>query len=423
MSDIGYPLMRRWPLGPARGVFNRYRSRLQDVPTDRAGYAVVLDVHGTLEEVPNGIPLVKADGIGRATSAIFVDLRPRTIEIVVAVPCHGRYTEFETHVTYDCDVTHAVAAVERNATDVRAELRSWTAAALRRAGENFAPDDALGFEDHAEIALRRAFRETPPACRSWMDVDLVSVAVPLSTKYRDDGRAREDVTMSTTRRIHEIHEGERLADAKLDAGVAGDGRDLRRRRHQIASASRIFELEAGLDDQRLARESRLLDARVTRYREALAAGPDAMMALIAEQNPSDMKQFLALKLQERADLMQFVFEAIDRKIIDPIDVGSGIIDVAKHIIQGVRRDVPGFAALTAPVEGGDAPADGGGATEDGATASADHDDNNVIDIDPARIVEDADHIDLDTKEFDLSFLDVDADPAAGPSVNGKAGHP
>src|SRR5688500_16805065 len=211
MSDVGYPLMRRWKLGVARGVVNRNRARLLDVPTDRAGFAVVLDVDGMLEPVPDGVALQRADNIRRASSAIFVDLRPQNVRTSVAVPCSGGHREFDVDVVYYCEVSDPVTVVERRADNVPEELNTWTAAALRRCCDGFVLEDAMECEPYAEETLRLAFREKPPLCSTWMDVELRSVAVPLAQKYRDAANEIEDITLTTSRQGHELNEAERLA--------------------------------------------------------------------------------------------------------------------------------------------------------------------------------------------------------------------
>jgi len=316
-----YPILARLPLEGPKGLVRRNRERLKDIPRERTGIGLVLDIHGVAEEVSNGIPLHQAPGIGSASSVVLVDLRRRRITVEVSVPSRELHREFQATATFHCEVRNAAAIAESHGDDFLVALTTWTATAVRRRSRDVAPDRPADLEKAGRQALTRAIGRTPLVRATDMAITLASFEVDLGEHHRELLVERDKRRESADAEIDGLKHADRIHEQKAMNGVNADERDWERRRWSAGQ-----------------------------YEDAIARGPQAVMALMLAEDPSQIGEILNRQLQDKQALYQFLVEVTRSPHID----GSVLEPYAKHLADAVGQQLkigPSLGPMTGLSEG------------------------------------------------------------------------
>jgi hypothetical protein len=313
--------------GP-KGLVRRNRERLKDIPTERAGIGLLLDVNGVVEEVSNGVPLHHAPGISSARSVILVDLRQRLIAVEVSVPSREVHRDIQATATFACQVRSASAIAESQGDDFVAALTGWTSTVVRRRSRGVASDRPADLETVGRQALVRALGRTPLVRATDMSITLASFEVHLSDDHRKVLLDRDERTDAANTQILQLELDDRVGHQAGMNAVNADERDWERRRW---SASQ--------------------------YEEAIARGPQAVMALMLAEDPSQLSAVLNHQLQDKQALYHFLVDVTRSPHID----GSVLEPYAKHLADAVGQQLkigPALGPMTGLSEGASWPADG-----------------------------------------------------------------
>lgn len=345
-AATSYPILAQLRLQGPRGLVGRNRERLKDIPTERTGIGLVLDVDGVVHEVENGTPLRRAHGIGSASAVILVDLRRRRMKIDVTLPSREPHHDFSATATFHCQVRSAAAIVQEQVDDFTEALTGWTTNVLRRRSRSIRPESTAELEAIGRDLLSKATSRSPLLRATVIAIELASFEVNVS------GQWREELLAAAAR--------ERAAKARID---------------QLRWDDRIDEqadiVESNRDDRQWVRRKRSSGE----YEDALARGPEAMMALLLADDPSRIPEVLSRQLQDKAALYQFLIEVTRSPHID----GSVMEPYAKQLAELVGQQLrvgPGFASPGGLTEGSSWPAEGFGdglPDDDGSAPPAEDD--------------------------------------------------
>lgn len=375
-----YPIIAQLRLEGPRGLVGRNRERLKQIPTERTGIGLVLDVNGVLHEVENGMPIRKAYGINTASAVILVELRRLRLTIPLRVPSYRSHIDFQATATFHCQVRSASAFLDARVEDFPAELAGWATDLLRRRSRAIDPQNTAELESIGREMLTKGISRDPVVPGTVIAMDLASFEVHVDEQVK--------------KAVADKEEREKRARARI---------------HQLQLDDDIDEQEDILKSNRADRERRRRDTAAKAWEEAVLRGPEAMMAYLLAEDPSRIDDVLNRQLQDKAALYQLLIEVTRSPHID----GSVMEPYAKRLAEIVGHQLkvgPGFA-------------EPGGLTEGSSWASESLNDE-VSDDGEASSSKgtpwDDDRVSTDDViEADASVADT-AGPSAGPSPNGSA---
>lgn len=393
-----YPILAHLSLKGPRGIVGRNKERLKDIPTERTGIGLVLDVDGVVHEVEDGTPLRRAHGIGSASAVLLVDLRRRRIKVDVTLPSAEPHHDFSATAVFHCKVRSATAVVQEQVDDLAVELASWTTNILRRRSRDIDPERTADLEAAGRTVLASATSRSPVVPPTTMAVTLASFEVHVSEDQRkllNEAEARRREANRRRLLVQAEHDRQQLAAelaherAMREDLLAQEAIPTKTERalkeNELKARTRIDELnwdelvdeqagrvEAQREDQQWDRRRRSAD----KYEEALGRGPEAVMALLLAEDPGRVAEVLGHQLQSKAALHHLLIEVTRSPHID----GSVLEPYAKQLADLVGKELkvgPGFAPPEALDEGSS-----WGADEEWDDPSVDDRADRVVDDDP-----------------------------------------
>jgi hypothetical protein len=391
-----YPILANLSLKGSRGIVGRNRERLKDIPTQRAGIGLVLDVDGVAHEVEDGTPLRKAHGIGSASAVLLVDLRRRRVEVDLTLPSAEPHRDFSATAVFHCQVRSATAVVQEQVGELEAELAGWATEIVRRRSRAVSPERTAELEAIGRTMLASATTRAPLVPATTIAIKLASFEVHVSEDQRTLLREADARRREAQRREHLVraeHERQQLAaelaherslrEDYLATSAIPAKTELALKQNELEGRKKIDEFgwQEAIGEQagrvQAQQEERKWDRRqrsAARYEEALSRGPEALMALFLAEEPGRVTEVLHHQLQSKEALYGLLAEVTR----SPHVHGSALEPFAKHLVDVVGQQLeigPGFAPPQGLNDGGawgeEAEGDDPDADDGSARAAAD----------------------------------------------------
>ncbi|MEM9611700.1 MAG: hypothetical protein AAGA59_02070 [Actinomycetota bacterium] len=335
MSDVRYPVYHRYAIPARKGLFDSLRGRLSEIPRERSDFAVVLDVEGFYELIPSGVRVESADNIRLANALVLVNIGQKLLEFREKLPCLDNLEERTVVVRFSSRVLDPVAVLGENIGDFSATLATWSRAVLRRASVSVPAGEPEVFHQAALQAMVRELTAAPPIPPFAIDLRVAGLEVDEPKNYVEHGRNRiakrragetRLVASGEDARLEEVHQ-KRSQTARLNQ-LAHDEEYYGRSRSLVRSQ----------EDEREARTAR----RAQLYESAYGRGPEAILALVAADNPEALSDLVAQKLDDRRFLAEMMLKAAKSGLIQSTDLEISLVKAANELLASSTSE-PLFA--------------------------------------------------------------------------------
>lgn len=342
MSSQKYPVAFRHVVPAKQSILQSLKSRLKHIPDDRQDYAAVLDFDGKYELVDNGVPILKAEGIGSARALILVDVRPVEWEVNVEVPCYGHVERRKVTVRYASQVTAPHVVLQSRFGELKSKLENWTSSVLHRESPRYAVDDHDRFLAAARSALANLLIEQPPVPRAGLSLEVTDVSSELPT------RAHESELLET-RRQAELDVAEQEASSRI-AGIERRLKHQAELEHDQMAASR-WRASQSFDDERREKQRWHEQEEARMLEEAFNRGPEALLALMASRNPESIEQLTNYAIRDRSTFERLLMAAAESGVISRSAIEDMFTKAANHMLDGSGAHV-GTGAPSGEIDAG-----------------------------------------------------------------------
>lgn len=355
-QESTYPIAMRHRVGPKKGIFEFVKSRLGDVPDRRGDYAVVMEIDGHFEQIPDGTPIARADGIREADALVFVDIGSVYIDINLELKCEGIVDNRIVQVRFETQVIAPERVLQHRVGSVEARLENWVRRIVGPASREYPLEEWGAFEDDARARVEGSLHADSPLSPAAFDLSLVDLVVDLPPDVLSHERemlARERKTAAKEherRDRHVLEDQDRMLQHEIALKAQADEEDL----WHAGSSLRGSKKDVEEDEAR-------------RLEEAAQRGTESVLARMAARNPEAIGELVEEIQRKQLLQIEAVLAALDRTSDNDKIRGATKEGLLGKLLEASGVDI-GLGGSISQLETGRKrvlrPAESGGSTEE-----------------------------------------------------------